>query len=109
MLGSEIDHALAIVQKDTVGQNQERVRLFPGDRVKCAVQLPRRAHFQSLQLYSQRLGCSERLPHRYRMKRIQRIEEEGDVRELGNYFPQQLQPFALKVRRDRAQSRDVSG
>jgi hypothetical protein len=41
------------------------------------------------------------------MKRIERIEEEGDVRELGNDFAEQLQPFALQVRRNRAQPRDV--
>jgi hypothetical protein len=57
---------------------------FPGD--KCAVQAPRRAYFQRLQLYSQCLRCGERLLRRYLMTRIQRIEEEGDVRELGTYF-----------------------
>jgi hypothetical protein len=59
---------------------------FPGDRGKCAVQAPRRAYFQRLQLYSQCLRCGERLLRRYLMTRIQRIEEEGDVRELGTYF-----------------------
>ena len=42
------------------------------------------------------------------MKFIRRIEEKSDVGEVGYDLPQQLQPFAFKVRREPAQPSDVA-
>ena len=108
LLGGEIHHAFAVMQEYAVGQDEERLRLLFEDRGECAVEVFRCAHVR---------GCSlipkpgpRRAPARMddSMKRIGRIEEKGDVREVGNDLPEQLQPFAFEVRRDRAQSGDIA-
>src|SRR6478609_1317437 len=107
MFGGEIHHALAIMQEYPVGEDEKAIRLLLDDRVKRGVEVFRFAYLARLQLDIQSLCRGERLAQRHRMKFIRRIEEESDVGEVGHDLPQQLQPFAFKVRRDRAESGDV--
>src|SRR2546428_5781678 len=103
MFGGEIHHALAVMQEYPVGEDKKAVRLLLDDRGKRGVEVFRFAHLTWLQLDIQSLCRGERLAHRRRMKFIRGIEEKSDVGEVGHDLPQQLQPFAFKVRRDRTQ------
>ena len=62
---------------------------------------------KELHLDSQHLSGSPRFLQGAGKKRIVRVPQHSDVRELGHHFPEQLQPFPFQFRCDRGQPRHV--
>jgi hypothetical protein len=98
---SEIYYALTIMQVHTVRQDEQRVRALFSDFRKGAVQVFGFAYVMLLQLDPHCLAGGMCLPYRGNMKRIKRIKEHRDMRELGHHFTQKLEPLTFEVWRNR--------
>ena len=95
------------MQEQTIRQHEQRAWPLPDDCRECVFDLfpcayPRDSIFIPNAWAAARISLL--LDHLYRAGRI---PEDGDVGELGNHFPEQLQPFPFHFRRDRGQPRDV--
>jgi hypothetical protein len=86
----------AVLQEQPIGQHEERAGPLLDDRGKSRVDLFLRPHAQGQHFHSQHLGRGLRLLLGDDLERAGRIPEHGDVRDVGDHFPEQLQPLPVQ-------------
>src|SRR5262245_3106972 len=103
--GGSLDHLVGALLKQRRHVKAERLR---GLEVDNEFELDRTLDSQRQHFYSQHLGCGSHFPRLDYLYRAGRIPEHGDVGDLGNHFPEQLQAFPFHFHRDRGQPGDVA-
>ena len=104
----KIHHSIAVVQEDTVGQDEKCRRSLFDDYCECTVEVFCLLHRQGQQLDMHGLCCAVRLRHGLGIERVVGVQEHRDVRKVGYDLSEHPQPLAFQLYRHRAQSGDIA-